>query len=166
MDGSVSLEGGGRVSAPTRYQIRALGPDDVDLLRELLNCFGEVFDNPADYCAAQPDDAYLRSLLAGECFVAIIALAAGRVVGGLAGYELRKFEKQRSELYIYDLGVREPYRRLGIATALIEESKQVARERRAWVVFLQADLTDSVAIALYSKLGAREDVVQFDIVLD
>jgi aminoglycoside 3-N-acetyltransferase I len=148
---------------PATYAIRTLEAADVELLRELLDCFGEVFEEPATYCDSQPDDEYLRDLLADGCFVATVAMVGSEVVGGLAGYELRKFEQPRSELYIYDLGVREPYRRQGIATALIEESKEVARQRGAWVVFIQAEADDPPAVALYSKLGMREDVVHFDI---
>jgi hypothetical protein len=38
-----------------------------------------------------------------------------------------------------------------------------AAARRAHVIFVQADLEDEPAIALYTKLGAREDVLHFDI---
>lgn len=132
-------------------------------MRELLHCFGEAFDDPESYSSAQPDDRYLNELLSGEQFFALAAIVDDRVVGGLAGYELRKFEQSRSELYIYDLAVLEPYRRQGIASALIERAKAVARERGAWVLYVQADLGDEPAIALYSKLGSREDVLHFDI---
>lgn len=54
-------------------------------------------------------------------------------------------------------------RREGVATALIEELKCIAATRGAYVIFVQADLTDPPAIALYSKLGTREDVLHFDI---
>jgi aminoglycoside 3-N-acetyltransferase I len=58
-------------------------------------------------------------------------LQEGTVVGGLAAYELKKFEQERSEIYIYDLAVREEHRRQGIATALIGELKAIARRRGA-----------------------------------
>lgn len=145
------------------YEIRVLGNHDIELMRGLLDCFGEGFDDRETYCSSQPDDHYLAVLLSSECFFAITAVDGERVVGGLAGYELRKFEQPRSELYIYDLAVREPYRRRGIATALIERVKWMARERGAWMIYVQADLEDSPAIALYSGLGTREDVLHFDI---
>lgn len=149
------------------HRIQRLGPRDVPLMRAVLDCFGEVFDEVDTYCSAQPDDAYLEELLSGGGFVAIAAVReGGEVIGGLAGYELRKFERRRSELYIYDLGVREPWRRKGVATALLEESKRVARERGAWVVYVQADPEDAPAVALYTKLGRREDVFHFDLDLD
>ena len=45
------------------------------------------------------------------------------VIGGLAAYELDKFEQDRREIYIYDLAVSEQYRRRRIATSLIVELK-------------------------------------------
>jgi aminoglycoside 3-N-acetyltransferase I len=32
-----------------------------------------------------------------------------------------------------------------------------------WVIYVQADYGDNSAIALYAKLGARENVMHFDI---
>jgi ribosomal protein S18 acetylase RimI-like enzyme len=104
-------------------------------------------------------------LLASEQFIAIAALDGALVVGGLAGYVLPKFEQPRSEFYIYDLAVSERYRRQGLATAMIQEVKVAAARRGSYVVFVQADYGDDAAIALYTKLGAREDVLHFDIAL-
>jgi aminoglycoside 3-N-acetyltransferase I len=41
--------------------------------------------------------------------------------------------------------------------------RDIARRRGAWVIFVQADYGDEAAIALYTKLGEREDVMHFDI---
>ena len=151
------------MSSPAPVTIRALGPDDVGLLRALLGVFGGAFEDVETYCAAQPGSAYLEQLLASDTFVALVALDGDVVVGGIAAYELRKFERERSEIYIYDLAVALSHRRRGIATALIKELQRIAAARGAWVVFVQADLGDDPAIALYSKLGVRESVLQFDI---
>ena len=96
-------------------------------------------------------------------YVAIAAFAGDAVVGGLAGYVLPKFEQARSELYIYDLAVDPAQRRRGVATALVRAVQRLAAERGSWVVFVQADHGDDAAIALYTKLGVREDVLHFDI---
>lgn len=145
--------------------IRSLGPDDVELLKDLLRVFGEAFDDAVTYSSAQPSRAYLERLLRGNSFIGIAALDGDDVVGGLAAYELPKFEQERSEIYIYDLAVVATHRRRGIATALIDELKRLAAARGAWVIFVQADRGDEPAIALYTKLGAREDVLHFDIAL-
>jgi aminoglycoside 3-N-acetyltransferase I len=52
-----------------------------------------------------------------------------------------------------------------VATALIRKVQEIARARGAWVVFVQADYEDDPAVALYSKLGLREEVLHFDLPL-
>jgi aminoglycoside 3-N-acetyltransferase I len=143
--------------------IRQLTTDDVDVMRALLRVFGQVFEQEETYARAQPGTPYLERLLGSDNFMALAALEDGSVVGGLAAYELRKFEQERSEIYIYDLAVLEGHRRRGIATALIDELKRIAGARGAYVIFVQADHGDDAAIALYTKLGAGEDVLHFDI---
>lgn len=150
-------------------QIRTLGPDDLPAMRAMLALFGQAFDEPETYTGRPPDDAYLGALLSRRDFIAIAAFAAEAgpagpaVVGGLAAYVLPKFEQARSEIYIYDLAVAEHHRRRGVATAMIERLKALAAERGAWVIYVQADHGDDAAIALYTRLGAREDVLHFDI---
>jgi aminoglycoside 3-N-acetyltransferase I len=132
-------------------------------MEALLSMFGRAFNEPDRYGANRPDAAYFRKLLGSEYFIALTASKGGEVVGGLAAYELQKFEQARSEIYIYDLAVDEAHRREGIATELIEELKRIAAARGAYVIYVQADLGDDPAIALYTKLGTREDVLHFDI---
>ena len=142
--------------------IHHLGADDVALLDATRALFGRAFEDEQTYGAAPPP-ASTRALLARESFIALAAVQAGKVIGGLVAYELPKFEQARSEIYIYDLAVAEAHRRRGVATALIRRLQAIAAERGAWVIFVQADRGDDPAIALYSKLGTREDVLHFDI---
>ena len=169
------------------FTIRELSPADVSLLRALNALFADIFADPESYGAKRPSDAYLQQLLAKKHVVVLVVLAADaarvspeakvrsnaeggqevvcgqEVVGGLVAYELEKFEQARSELYIYDLAVAAAHRRKGIATALIERLREIASQRGAWVVYVQADYGDDPAIALYEKLGKREEVLHFDI---
>ena len=144
---------------------RRIAPDDIALMNAVLAFFGEAFNDPESYTRRPPSPDYLRRLLAGESFIALAALQDGAVVGAIAAYELQKFEQERSEIYIYDLAVAPAHRRQGVATALIDALRQVAAQRGAYVMFVQADTgtEDQAAIALYSKLGIREDVLHFDI---
>ena len=144
-------------------EIITLGPGDIGLMRGLNAMFGEAFEDPEHYAAAPPDEAYLAKVLARPQVVALAAIADGRVVGGITAYELEKLEQAHSELYLYDLAVAESHRRRGVATALIRRLQQIARERGAWVVFVQADYGDDPAVALYSKLGVKEEVMHFDL---
>jgi aminoglycoside 3-N-acetyltransferase I len=154
------------LSASADFRIHQLAPDDGALMHRLSSMFGEAFSEVATYTGNRPSSTYLQRLLAGDCFIALAASRGGEVVGGIAAYELKKFEQQRSEIYIYDLAVAAAHRRQGIATALIEALKTIAKARGAYVIFVQADPDDEPAIALYTKLGVREDVLHFDIAVE
>ncbi|MFC3712228.1 AAC(3)-I family aminoglycoside N-acetyltransferase [Sphingoaurantiacus capsulatus] len=142
---------------------RRLTATDLPDFRALNALFAEVFDDPDHYAAAPPDDGYAARTLAKDNVIALVAVEDEAVVGGLVAYELDKLEQARSEIYIYDLAVRETHWRRGIATALIAEVQAIATRRGAWVIYVQADYGDAPAVALYTKLGVREDVMHFDI---
>ncbi|HEX6118851.1 MAG TPA: AAC(3)-I family aminoglycoside N-acetyltransferase [Dongiaceae bacterium] len=144
-------------------QIKRLAPADLALVQDINTLFGEAFQDSETYCASPPTDAYLQGLLAKEHVIVLAALADGALAGGLVAYELDKLEQAKREMYIYDLAVAAAHRRRGIATALIRRLQAIAFDRGAWVIFVQADYGDDPAIALYSKLGVREDVLHFDI---
>ena len=129
----------------------------------MLTLFGGAFQEPHTYSSSQPGKAYLERLLGSDTFIAVAALKGNEVVGGVTAYVLPKFEQERSEVYIYDLAVAAAHRREDIATALITTLKGIASLRGAYVIFVQADPGDDAAIALYTKLGTREDVLHFDI---
>ncbi len=143
--------------------VRVLGPADVGTLRSLLAVFADAFDDPERYLERQPSDSYLHDLLSGGMFLAIAAEAGTRVVGGLTGYVLPKFEQACREFYLYDLAVDHDHRRQGLATALIERLQTLAAERGFDGIFVQAHRDDGPAIALYARLGVGEDVLHFDI---
>jgi aminoglycoside 3-N-acetyltransferase I len=143
-----------------------LTSQDLPLMEALLTTFGEAFEEIDTYTQNRPSQVYLQQLLSSDYFIALVALKGCEVVGGLAAYELKKFEQERSEIYVYDLAVAAAHRQQGIATALIQELKPIAVARGAYVIFIQADKGDEPAIALYTKLGHREDVLHFDISVD
>lgn len=147
-------------------RVRCLDAGDLAGFRAMNGLFAEVFEMPEHYAAAPPNDAYARRWLGQPHNIAVLAETDGIAVGALAGYELAKFEQARSEIYIYDLAVAESHRRQGVATALIDELRCIARERGAWTIFVQADTIpeDEPARALYRKLASEEiTALHFDI---
>jgi aminoglycoside 3-N-acetyltransferase I len=144
-------------------RVERLGPADLPRMNEVNRLFLEVFGEEAHH-GPGPGDAHLERLLADDKFIALAAWIDGEMAGALAAYELVKYEAERSEIYIYDLAVREQHRRRGVATALIEALKPIARGKGAWVIYVQADPPDAPAVALYDKLGVREEVLHFDII--
>jgi aminoglycoside 3-N-acetyltransferase I len=145
------------------FTCQQIAASELGLMQELLEVFSEAFEDPKSYRSAVPSDEYLKSLLSKPSLIALVGLSDERVVGGLVAYVLEKFEQERSEVYIYDLAVAESHRRQGIATALIRLLQHIAKERGAYVIYVQADLVDEPAIRLYQSLGTREDVLHFDI---
>ena len=143
--------------------VRRLTSDDMLQMRAMLSMFGHAFDDVATYTEAQPSSQYLADLLSSSTFVALAAFEGSAVIGGLAAYVLPKFEQPRREIYIYDLAVAESHRRRGVATALIRTLQSLSRDLGAYVILVQADYIDEPAVALYTKLGTREDVLHFDI---
>ena len=150
------------------FTTRRLGGSDLVAMKASLHLYAEVFGDHDSYQSKVPSDAYLLKRLGDESFFAVAAFdAADAIVGALAAYELKKFEQERSEVYIYDLAVDANHRRQGIATALIRTLGEAARACGAYVMFVQADIgeEDEAANALYRKLS-REMIVanHYDIV--
>jgi aminoglycoside 3-N-acetyltransferase I len=145
------------------YAYRQLMSADVALLKDLLRVFGEAFDEIETYQSSIPSDDYLTELLKKQHFIALVAMNGEEVVGGLTAYELDKFEQDRREIYIYDLAVAESHRRRHVATSMIDELRRIASARSVYTVFVQADLEDGPAIALYQSLGTKEIAYHFDI---
>ncbi len=131
-----------------------------------MRVFADAFDEEVTFFSDPPSDAYFEKLLSNVHFVMLAARINGTVVGALAAYELVKYEQERSEFYIYDLAVAEPFRRRGIARSLIEALRPIAKSAGAWVIFVQADREDGPAVALYRSMGIEEAPLHFDIPLD
>jgi aminoglycoside 3-N-acetyltransferase I len=139
------------------YSVRRLGANDVGLMRSLNRVFGEVFEDEASYGGEAPSDEYLAGWLGVEKNVVLVAMAGYEVIGGLVAYVLRKFEQERSEVYLYDLAVAKAHHRKGVGTGLVRKLQEVAGELGAYVVFVQADEGDE-AVEFYRALGPTEDL--------
>ncbi len=145
------------------YTYKQLLSSDIENLKQLLFVFGNAFDDISTYQDNVPSDKYLQKILSKQDFIAVVALCDNKIVGGLVAYVLEKFEQDRREIYIYDLGVNEENRKKGVATNLILKLKDIAKEKDAHVIYVQADKVDEPAIKLYESLGDKNDVYHFDI---
>jgi membrane fusion protein, multidrug efflux system len=101
----------------------------------------------------------LRNELAGT--VKQVALQPGQIVA--PGTVLVALDVAVEQADLQAQHAHASHRRRGIATALIHELRAIGRELGAYVIFMEADHGDAPAIALYDKLGLREEVLHFDI---
>lgn len=149
--------------ASPQYQTRELQKGDVALLRRVNCLFSDAFDDHERYQADLPGDEHLCSVLASPAFIGLVAMNEGEIVGAVTAYELVKCERETKEIFLYDLAVASPRRRGGVASALIEHLRRIARDRGADVVFVQSDFDDAGAAALYARFARRQELLHFDI---
>lgn len=115
--------------------------------------FGEAGENlPADY---------LRSLLHRDSFWAFAAFDGTEVVGGLTGHTLPMTRSPSSEVFIYDLAVREDHQRQGVGRRLVQELATAAALQGITEIFVPADNEDTGALQFYLALGSTPQPVTF-----
>ena len=96
-------------------EIRRLTPGDVAVARRLFTLMSTVFGDEASPLG----DAYLARLLERQDFWAIAASIEGELVGGLTAHTLPMTRSESSEIFIYDIAVREACQRRGIGRTLM-----------------------------------------------
>ncbi len=146
------------------FEVKKLDQTGIRLAGELFISFQKE-DEVKDPTSAS--DEYLTNLLRGDDFFVIVAIADEKVIGGLTAYELRKYKREETVVFIYELGVEKPFQRQGIATALIESLKGVCREKGIKEMFVGALADNKPAVKLYENTGGdAEKVVEFRYELD
>lgn len=140
-----------------KYKYQKLHTQDSVKYQRLMSLFADVFDDRTSYQSSTPSKEYISSFLDDDSHIVLVALTEDDVViGGLVAYELQKFEQERRELYIYDLAVAVAHQRQHVGTGLIDTLKQIAQERGAHVIFVQADEEDLGAISFYRTFCTKE----------
>ena len=134
--------------------------DQVDLAREAFRMMHNVFGEGG----VTPSGDYVARLLADPRFHAFLAVEAGEPVGCITAHDLPMTRHERSELFVYDLAVREDRQRQGIGRQLVDALVADAAQRGIDVVFVPADNDDEHALAFYTRLGGRPaPVTMFDL---
>jgi GNAT superfamily N-acetyltransferase len=138
--------------------IRRLGPGDEAVLA-LLAAEEEDFDlaersGPREPVAGADAAAYLSD----PNVLHWVAEDDGVVVGHLLAYLERRRVGEARQVLLYEIGVREAYRRRGIGRALVEAMRTWMRDHDAAEAWVPADSGD--AEAFYAACGFVRDDVQ------
>lgn len=128
--------------------IRLLGRGDAGVLDEVA---ADVFDHPVDPALASEFLADPRHHLVVAC--------TGTTVVGMASALHYVHPDKPAELWVNEVGVAPPYRRLGIGTRLLEALFAHGRAigcREAW---LGTEESNGAARRLYAKVRGREEAM-------
>jgi RimJ/RimL family protein N-acetyltransferase len=102
---------------------------------------------------AERPEAELRSLNeTGRGIVLLAVTGDGAIVGYLSAFA-GHFARNRGNVFIAVVGLREAYRGQGIGTRLFEEVESWARQRHAWRLELRVSSLNERGLALYRKRG-------------
>ncbi|MDX1908528.1 MAG: GNAT family N-acetyltransferase [Bacteroidia bacterium] len=130
-----------------------LTPDLTDDFVALIGVMTIAFEEAAP---SPPDRTHLRRLLARPDFWVLVAREGDTVIGGLTLYLLEQYTAPTPIAYLYDLAVAPDWQRRGIGRALITEARTQCQAAGISGLFVQADNTDTHALAFYRTLDPDE----------
>jgi ribosomal protein S18 acetylase RimI-like enzyme len=127
-------------------QVEELGPGDDEKVAQAAH----LFDDAVDAAAA-------RAYLADPRHHLLLASVDDTPAGFVTAIELLHPDKERPEMFLYELGVDERFRRRGVATALLERLVELCAERGCREMFVLTDEDNVAAMASYRKAGGRRE---------
>lgn len=133
----------------TDILIKRLTLGERETARKLFSMMAAVFDEDS----ADLSDAYLDNLLGRADFWAMAAFVDKQIVGGLTAHVLPMTRVEGSEIFLYDIAVREDYQRRGIGRRLLTDLLRTAAVNGVLDLFVPVDNEDTHALDFYRALG-------------
>jgi ribosomal protein S18 acetylase RimI-like enzyme len=121
-------------------KVRRLGPGDEDVVIALAE------EHP-------PTREHAAEFLRDDRMIFLLALDGGEPMGFVFGYELMRRRGDPTIFFVYEVDVREPYRRRGVATRLFGELERLVRARGIRRAFVLAAEGNEPAMRLYESVG-------------
>jgi len=129
--------------------IRRLGPGDAALAEAAASTFKSHSHSADSLSAFLANPA--NFLLIG---VAVAEDGQEEPVGYLLAYRLQRPDRQAAQMFIYEVDVAEAWRRRGLASALLEEIRRLARAEGMFEAFVLTSRGNEAARRLYARTGA------------
>lgn len=98
-----------------------------------------------------------RAFLAAEENIQLVAFDGEEPVGQLIAYQLVRRHGDGEMMFVYEIGVRQDSRRLGVGRALFDALEGLCRELGIARGFLITNESNEEAMAFYRSLGGRRD---------
>lgn len=154
----------GVIGAEMRIRVRRLARGDEAVVQRLtadVDRFELSGASPRRLPVPQAEEA--ARFLSVETNHLLVAFDRDEPVGLLLAYELLRRHGDEPKMHLYEIGVREDYRRRGIGRSLIESFAGLCRARGARRAFVITDESNEAAIAFYASTegvrGRTDDVV-------
>lgn len=142
------------------FKILRLQKSDLQSMEKLIELFSEVFEEEHTIASK----SQLEKLLSKRSFFALVAIEEREVVGGLTAYEMEQYYRDSSELYIYDIAVKESHQNQGIGKKLVSSLKEYALKNGIETIFVEAYSDDANAVKFYeSTFGTSEKIDHFNL---
>src|SRR6185503_12010679 len=109
-----------------------------------------LFDHPPDLKAT-------TDFLADDRHHLLIGYVGGQPAGFVTGVELLHPDKPQPEMFLYELGVDEEFRRQGVAAALMQRLVELSKERGCGEMFVLTDDDNAAGNATYAKAGGKPE---------
>lgn len=136
-------------------EIRKLKPDEIALFQHFLHWNAEEESSPL------PSEAYVQQWLGNPQNHAWVAYQKGQLVGGLTAFSLPLYQTENSELFIYEVGVDEAFRQMGLGKALVHACLHFAQEQGYSCAYVGTEPDNGPARKLYQSTGGAEETVSW-----
>ncbi|REJ78443.1 MAG: GNAT family N-acetyltransferase [Acidobacteria bacterium] len=100
-------------------------------------------------------EAHLSRFLNSKENYLIVAEKHGEAAGILLAYKLTRIRDEGAKLFIYEIEVRESFRRQGIGTGLIEKIREIAKGQGVGTIFGLTNPAYGGAESFYENTGAE-----------
>jgi ribosomal protein S18 acetylase RimI-like enzyme len=126
--------------------VRRLGQSDESMLVDIVH----------RYKARTIELKYATQLLANPLNFLLIAEHQQRAVGFVWGYLLQRLDREKNQLFVYEIEVSPSARRQRVGASLMNFIAAYTKEHRLLEAFVLTDVDNSAAHGLYRSTGATK----------
>jgi len=138
----------------TRFDIRQADMEDLDAVTQLFSAYREFYGQPVNIPECHH---FLFERLLNHESVIYLAFDWEDAVGFMQLYPTFSSIRLKAQWILNDLYVVPEKRKQGIATALINQAKQLVQDRKDDGLALSTAKTNTTAQKLYESLGFKAD---------
>ncbi len=128
--------------------------EDLDLISPLFDAYRQEYDQLSDLNACRD---FLKERLINNEFVMLIAINHLEYVGFIQIYPTYSSVSLKKLWVLTDLYVSPPYRKMGIAKRLINDSKKLAQDPDSVGIVIESRISSHSAQRLYDSVGFKKD---------